>query len=206
MAARPSCLERLRVRTGLTGAFVLAAASGCVMSSEVETHVRYVAAARSCCASPAEFGYRPLDSEWWGTVYAIDERSKIFEFDSGRSPFIAFELPKTAQPRRMRIEGIHFVQADPFANYVFLPLVLFLDENWKPVRATRPQDLSYDFRTPWLELFVGGPDDAARSMVIYTSPELVGPGAEGARSGTAAVPVTQHGTYFGRIRIRITQP
>jgi maltose operon protein len=102
---------------------------------EVEATYR---AAPNCCASPAQFAYAPLSLGQTVTT-AIDETTPAYEFESGKSYFLAYRLPETRAAFSVEI-------LSPLAaggSYAFHPEVLLLDEKYVVVRRVDPRTFNF---------------------------------------------------------------
>src|SRR5688572_2701369 len=92
--------------------FLLAAIalSGCAAGTPssypatTEARLAVFAQATPCCDDPSGFQYRALPPR--GILEAeVGKASPVFDFHSGKSPFVAFELPKQSTPYRVRIKS-----------------------------------------------------------------------------------------------------
>jgi hypothetical protein len=123
---------------------------------------------RVCCASVAEFKFEPLPAK--GGKFKLDQRAPVFDFESGRSYFKAFELPG-AGLRRYRVKS--------YFNGMFIgqyldPVLLILDaEHRELARAALPLrfddgNLFGDQNAHMVGFFAV--DDDARYLVVLTAP------------------------------------
>ena len=82
--------------------------------------------ATPCCDDPSSFRYSELPKQ--GTADAtVDAKSPVFDFQSGVSPFVAYELPDSATPYRIRVKSL-FDRRDGGKAGVFYPVVALLDD------------------------------------------------------------------------------
>ena len=132
----------MRVSTPLLSLVMAAALAGCAATpvqsypAKREARLALYARTKACCDDPSGFTYRPLPERGF-TDASIDRTSSAFEFHSGLSPFVAFELPKVSKPYRLRVKSLfdteHFVAGHSVASHddktsVFYPVVALLDD------------------------------------------------------------------------------
>jgi maltose operon periplasmic protein len=133
------------------------------VSNEVATTF---SSAKSCCASMAEFKYAtlPLPAS---VVTHIENSSPAFAFATGKSYFLAYQLPTSPEGLKLTIKSY------PAGN-IFFPNFLLLDATFKPTRQIGAPDTHFVEPSTWerghyeLEATVL-PDDAARYLVILTT-------------------------------------
>jgi hypothetical protein len=90
--------------------------------------------AQLCCASLKQIDYQALrvgDS----TTYPITDASPLFSFSEGRSYFKAFVLPPYSAPYHLVVSS-HALDdgSGPRRMYLFRPMLVTLDENFRAVR------------------------------------------------------------------------
>ena len=124
------------------------------------------AAAKSCCASMAEFNYKTLTLPA-AIVTHIDDTGPAYDFPTGKSYFLAYRLPSSPQ-------GFTLTISSYFAGHVFFPNFLFLDSQLRPVRHIGAPDTHYVPPSTWVrghyELTTSvKAEDAARYLVILTT-------------------------------------
>jgi maltose operon protein len=136
-----------------------------------------------CCSGYSDFNYEKLvipDTK----VFWLNEESKTFVFDTGKSYFKAFELPKYSSPYSISIKSYKIGQtADSF--YIFSPAVMFLDERFNVTRLLSRNVLQYhaislvDFdaagsaRALEGKITVAADNTDERYMIILTTSELL---------------------------------
>jgi len=83
------------------------------------------------------------------TTASIDQRGQQFEFHTGTSHFLAYQIPKSEQP--LLIDVVSFLKSGNGAldAQVFYPVVAILDKDLFVRRTTSLQDLHFD--SPFLE-------------------------------------------------------
>lgn len=177
------------------------------------------AEAPSCCAGLGELGYAPLQPGS-SHVVGISPAGPVFDFESGKSPFAAFELSRSAEPLRLTVESyMQSTLQSPTTGdqYFFAPRLTLLDAAHRPLRAVE----SYTRRVRYVPVTefaaTGGvgwkivlrtaldPTDGARYAVIHTTDALLKLGtavpAPLAAAGTALI---QHAPV-GRLRVGLEQ-
>ncbi len=96
---------------------------------------------RPCCRSYREISYSQLDVESTRVV-SIGPNDQVFQFETGKSPFAAFELPLVKEPLRLTVES--YMQASLQSpttgdQYFFAPNVVFLDAEYQVLRIREPR-------------------------------------------------------------------
>ncbi len=133
-------LVSTRVKPGFLKSFparfiVLVSACTLLYSCAVtplETVMNRYHEAPACCKGYSEFNYEKLiipDSK----VFWLNEESKAFIFDTGKSYFKAFELPVYSSPYSISIRSYKIGQTAK-SFYIFSPAVMFLDERFNVTR------------------------------------------------------------------------
>ncbi|MBM5812434.1 MAG: hypothetical protein FJ191_10795 [Gammaproteobacteria bacterium] len=152
------------------------------------------AAVAPCCTDPAAFPFQSLPER--GRAEArIDGRSPVFEFQSGPSPFVAFELPRAAGPYQLRVKSLFQPAAD---GGVFYPVLAVLDETFVVLRLTSLDNLRLEpaLATPGGEsglavtLAMDPAAERGRYLVVFTPAALLGPLPEGRRENDLLTPAT----------------
>ena len=135
----------MRNSTGVLTVVIGMALAGCTASSgssyPATKPLRPATYARAtpCCDDPSGFEFVTLPKQ--GRVDAvIDERSPVFDFQSGVSPFVAFELPDQAARYRVRVKSLIHPKADD-TSAVFYPVVALLDETYIVVHMSSLESL-----------------------------------------------------------------
>jgi maltose operon periplasmic protein len=152
-------------------------------AAPLETVMSRYQEASISCAGYREFGYEKLDipdsKSFW-----IDKDSKVFGFDTGKSYFKAFELPKYSSPYSILIKSY---QMGGSPAYIFSPAIMFLDERFAVTRFIEKGIFNYtrislletsSWETGWafaLEAKIPiTPENANdRYMVILTTDDLI---------------------------------
>lgn len=172
----------------------------------------------ACCEDPAAFPFQTLPER--GQVVArIDRGSPVFQFQSGASPFVAFDLPRATVPYQIRVKSL-FDAAAP--GTVFYPVTAVLDETFIVLRLTGLDNLRVEtaLATPGGEtglattVTVDPATERGRYLVVFTPAALLGPLPEGRRENDLLTPATlawleQHGDAVvppsrqGRLQITV---
>lgn len=178
------------------------------------------ARATPCCDDPSGFRFIELPKQ--GHVDAeIDAKSPVFDFQSGVSPFVAYQLPDQASRYRIRVKSF-FDPEGGDATGVFYPVIALLDDTYIVVHMTGLESLRLE---PALATVGGemglaasiGIDPAERRgkyLVVFTPAALLGKlppeDREGdvlslaalawlERTGEGALPASP----YGRVRITV---
>lgn len=109
--------------------------SGC--ATPHSTVIKYYQDASICCVSMHEFNFESIqigDSK----SFDLNENSPAYLFDTGKSYFKAFVLPRLSYPYQVSISS--YMLGDYIDSaYIFFPHVLTLNENYEVLRTTDPQ-------------------------------------------------------------------
>lgn len=154
----------------------------------------------SCCENFSELPYRKLVVEQRLDI-SLDENSPVFDFDSGRYFFQAFELPEWQGPLQVTFVAGTFGSAGRVG--VVRPVIRMLDAQFKQTRQLGPDDARhwqgsrFDFT-----VFINSEDSAERYMVVAPAPagERVG------RKGLGYAPVqVGHGVLVMPVTVGANQ-
>ncbi len=140
--------------------------------------------AKECCQSMAGFQYEPL-LEGKRVDFTLDASSPAFRFETGKSYFKAFSLPKRQIPYYVHIKSFALGETIKTAH-IFYPQLAVLDEHYAVVARNNPETVfvtkagvTETASVSWTALGikfedalrVNHPD--ARSVVIYTTDEIL---------------------------------
>ncbi len=140
--------------------------------------------AKECCQSMAEFRYEPL-FEGKRVDFKLDASSHAFRFETGKSYFKAFSLPKKQLPYYIHIKSFALGETIKTAH-LFYPQLALLDEHYTVVARNDPATVfvtkagvTETASVSWTALGikfedylrVNHPD--ARFVVIYTTDEML---------------------------------
>jgi hypothetical protein len=185
----------MRVSTGFLGAVAAAALAGCATQvpssypAGTEARLQTFARATPCCDDPSGFRFVALPRQGHADAM-VDTTSPVFDFQSGLSPFVAFELPHESRPYRVRVKSL-FDAKGGGADGVFYPVVALLDDTYIVVHLTGLESLRLE---PALAT-VGGESGLAVSvgidpaeqtgkyLVVFTPAALLGMPPAGDREG-----------------------
>jgi len=203
-----------------------AALAGCASSSgasypaAASARLATYARATPCCDDPSGFRFVALPKQGH-TDAVIDGSSPVFDFQSGVSPFVAYELPEQASRYRIRVKSL-FDPGEKDDAGIFYPVIALLDDTFIVVHMTGLESLRLE---PALTT-VGGESGLAVSigldpaeqqgkyLVVFTPAALLGNAPpddrEGdmlslsamawmERGGESALPASP----YGRIRVTV---
>jgi maltose operon protein len=147
--------------------------SGCV--SQIPSLQQGLSETPPCCTSFSQMNYtKSLDG---GDInFDINERSKVYEFEVGKSYFAAVEI----RPNSTEFEITTYIVGNWIpTTHVFWPSIIFLDENHVPLRTLNSVTMRRGLN---MHLIRGNIDWSANILikpeekyaVIYTSPRNVG--------------------------------
>ena len=137
-----------------------------------------------CCKSLAEFKYEPISNNE-AITFKLDQSADAFMFQTGKSYFRAFSLPKGRSPYYIYIKSFALGE-DIKTSHIFYPQLALLDENFIVVKQSNPEDfalmkagVSETASVSWTALrikfdgsfFVDNP--TARYAVIFTTEKLL---------------------------------
>ena len=91
--------------------------------------------ASSCCRSYSEIQYAELYPNQ-NLEIKIDPESPAYDFETGKSFFLAYKLPVTNLPYKMTIKSF-------FSGHAFYPSVLLLDGEYKVTRSVSKSEFKY---------------------------------------------------------------
>jgi hypothetical protein len=205
--------------TARATSFARVAAAACAVllgaaAAAAPTDLALVEATAPCCADPSRFGWQALPSE--GSVdFAIDRKSPLFEFQSGKSFFHAFRLPSSGRPYTLELRSFLEDAESPRSARVFFPVLAVLTDDFLVSRATDLDALRFDL--PMLEQTIAPayrvqlPIDPAntreRYLVVFTPTQLLA--ARGVQVTTpesaaqAARSAFLGASAFGRFRVTL---
>jgi len=183
-----------------------------------EARLALYAEATACCDDPSGFRFNALPSRGFADA-VVDRSSQLFDFHSGLSPFVAFELPAQTVPYRIRVKSLFDRNGD---EGVFYPVIALLDDTYIVTQMTGLDNLRLEpalatvggeaglavslavipaqQRGRYLVVFtpaavLGAPPDSRREGDLLTASSL----AWMERRGEAALPASP----YGRIRITV---
>lgn len=171
---------------------------------------------RPCCKSYREISYSQLDVESTRVV-SIGPNDQVFQFETGKSPLLAFELPLVKEPLRLTVES--YMQSSlqsPMTDnqYFFAPNLVLLDAEYRVLRVQEPRNRHVRY-VPVTEFFgTGGlgwkivwgtdieADEGVRFAIIRTTERLLAEDTKMPLVRTGATgPVAYPNAPTGRMRI-----
>jgi hypothetical protein len=208
---------------GAVAASALAACATQPSSSypaSTEARLAAYAKATPCCDDPSGFSYGVLPRQGHAEAIVSDE-SPVFDFQSGLSPFVAYELPDQSTRYRIRVKSVFDGKGRAEAG-VFYPVVALLDDTFIVVHMTGPDSLRLEpaLATPGGEpglavsIGIDPAEQEGKYLVVFTPATMLGkpppPDREGdvlsvsalaymEQRGEAAIPASP----YGRLRITV---
>jgi hypothetical protein len=181
---------------------IAAALAGCAATSvqsypaKPEARLALYARTKACCDDPSAFTYQPLPEQ--GSVEAdVGRASPAFEFHSGLSPFVAFELPKVKAAYRLRVKSFFDTGRSDEAS-IFYPVIALLDDTFIVLRMSGLDNLRLEpsLATAGGEtgLAVTVPidpaTDEARYLIVFTPAAVLGKAPDSRREGDLLTPAS----------------
>ena len=176
--------------------------------------------ATPCCDDPSGFRFSALPKQGFADA-TVDASSPVFDFQSGLSPFAAYELPDTSTPYRIRVKSLFDRRGADKAG-VFYPVVALLDETFIVVHMTGLESLRLEPALATaggesgfaVSLGVNPAEQKGKYLVVFTPAAILGKAPDDDREGDmlslssmaylerrgeSALPASP----YGRIRITI---
>lgn len=146
-------------------------------TAPLKTVTRQYEDAPLCCKSFRDFDYEKIEAGD-RKKFRIDGDSRAFLFDTGKSFFMAFELPEYRRPYSITIKSF-FIGDRIQTSYIFSPEVIFLDEDFKVARKIDGRAFRYvkpffgPARNLKVEIPVTDEDQPDKYMIILTTKNLL---------------------------------
>jgi hypothetical protein len=185
-----------------------------------EARLATYAKATPCCDDPSGFSYGTLPRQGHAQA-VVDVESPVFDFQSGLSPFVAFELPDQTSRYRIRVKSVFDGKAGA-EDGVFYPVIALLDDTFIVVHMTGPDSLRLEPALatpggePGLAVSVGidPAEQEGKYLVVFTPAALLGKPPSADREGdmlslSALAYMEQRGeaalpaSPYGRLRITV---
>ena len=135
-------------------------------ATSVEKQSASLQQAHSCCASIKELPFTPLVTS---RKIKLDQSAQVFDFNNGRSYFVAYELPGTGT-RKFRIKSFF---NGMFIGQYFDPVILVLDASRNEITVGTLQLTFFEAGPSWDgEAHMLGEfsvDSRAKYLVLLTS-------------------------------------
>ena len=176
--------------------------------------------ATPCCDDPSGFRFGALPKQGYADA-VVDSKSPVFDFQSGLSPFAAFELPDASSPYRVRVKSL-FDRKDGGKSGVFYPVVALLDDAFIVVHITGLESLRLEPALATaggesglaVSLGIDPAEQKGKYLVVFTPATILGRAPNSDREGdmvslSAQAYLERHGeasippSPYGRIRITI---
>jgi hypothetical protein len=217
----------MKIAVASFASMAIAALAGCASQpapsypADPESRLATYDEATPCCDDPSAFPFTALPRQ--GNADAtIGPESPVFDFQSGLSPFAAFELPDDATtPYRIRVKSL-FDRKGGGEDGVFYPAVALLDDSFIVVHITGLDSLRLEPALATaggesglaVSIGVNPAEQKGKYLVVFTPAALLGKAPdedrEGdmltlssmaymERKGQAALPPSP----YGRIRLTI---
>jgi len=173
----PFCFPGIVAALALTGC---ATSSGTSYPAATAARLATYAKATPCCDDPSGFPFVALPKQGHADA-VIDATSPVFDFQSGVSPFVAYELPDQESRYRIRVKSL-FDPKGGDASAAFYPVIALLDDAYIVVHMTGLESLRLE---PALAT-VGGEsglavsigldpaDQKGKYLVVFTPAALLG--------------------------------
>jgi Maltose operon periplasmic protein precursor (MalM) len=161
-----------------------------------ESRLAVFAEATPCCDDPSGFPFTALPQR--GIAEAdLTRTSPVFDFHSGLSPFVAFELPQQTTPYRVRVKSV-FDAKNGGADGVFYPVVVLLDEAFIVVHMTGVDNLRLEpaLATPGgapglsVSIAIDPAEQPGKYLIVFTPGVLLGAQPDLRREGDMLTPPT----------------
>ena len=176
----------MRNSTTVLGAIAVTALVACATQPSSsypagsEARLATYAKATPCCDDPSGFSYGTLPRQGYAQA-TVDAKTPVFDFQSGLSPFVAFELPDQPSRYRIRVKSV-FDGKDGGMGGVFYPVVALLDDTYIVVHMTGPESLRLEpaLATPGGEpglavsIGVDPAEQEGKYLVVFTPAALLG--------------------------------
>lgn len=209
----------MKLLAGMLAAAQFGCAAGPSPSYPANTRERLASYAKAtpCCDDPSGFRYVALPEQGFADAN-IDRTSPVFDFHSGLSPFVAYELPKTTASYRLRVKSFFEPGED---SPVFYPVIAVLDDTFIVTQLTGLDSLRVE---PALATAGGEtgltvtlpvePGDGGKYLIVFTPAALLGKAPAERREGDLLTPsslawlerraeIASPPSPYGRIRITV---
>ena len=145
-----------------------------------EARLATYAKATPCCDDPSGFSYGALPRQGHAQA-TVDAKTPVFDFQSGLSPFVAYELPDQPSRYRIRVKSV-FDRKHGGKDGVFYPVVALLDDTYIVVHMTGPESLRLEpaLATPGgepglaISIGVDPSEQEGKYLVVFTPAALLG--------------------------------
>jgi hypothetical protein len=161
-----------------------------------EARLALYAEATPCCDDPSGFPFKGLPPRGFADAI-VDLASPVFDFHSGMSPFVAFELPAQTAPYRVRVKSLFEAGGDDDGS-VFYPVVALLDETFIVTQMTGLDNLRLEPALATVggeaglavSLVVNPTELQGKYLVVFTPAALLGARPDNRREGDMLTPAS----------------
>lgn len=189
----------MRRPTQLLIAVAAAACAGCAGAptqsypASTDARLALYAEMTPCCDDPSGFRFAALPPRGYADA-VLDRASQVFDFHSGMSPFVAFELPAQTAPYRVRVKSLFDAKSDDDA--VFYPVVALLDDTFIVTQMTGLDNLRLEPALATVggetglavSLGINPAEQRVRYLVVFTPAALLGAPPDNRREGDLLTP------------------
>ncbi len=185
----------MRISIAVLVAITAADFAGCATEprqsypATTEARLALYAKATACCDDPSGFPFNALPQQGHADA-VVDLASPVFDFHSGLSPFVAFELPAESAPYRIRVKSLFDRNGGDDAG-VFYPVVALLDDTFIVVHMTGLDNLRLEPALATVggeaglavSLGIDPAEQKGRYLVVFTPAALLGAPPDSRREG-----------------------
>ena len=158
-----------------------------------EARLALYAEATPCCDDPSGFRFNALPPRGFADAI-VDRASQVFDFHSGLSPFVAFELPVQTLPYRVRVKSLFDARSDD--DGVFYPVIALLDDTFIVTQMTGLDNLRLEPALATVggeaglavSLGIDPAEQRGKYLVIFTPAALLGAPPDSRREGDMLTP------------------
>ena len=187
--------------------------------ASTEARLALYAEATPCCDDPSGFRFSALPPRGYADA-VIDRTSQVFDFHSGVSPFVAFELPAQTVPYRVRVKSLFDAGGDD--DGVFYPVIALLDDTFIVTHMTALDNLRLEPALATVggeaglavSLGIDPAEQRGKYLVVFTPAALLGAPPDNRREGDMLTPssiawlerrgeTALSASPYGRLRITV---
>ena len=184
-----------------------------------EARLALYAEATPCCDDPSGFRFNALPRRGFADA-VVDRASQVFDFHSGLSPFVAFELPAQTAPFRVRVKSLFDAKSDGHA--VFYPVVALLNDTFIVTQMTGLDNLRLEPALATVggeaglavSLGIDPAEQQGKYLVVFTPAALLGAPPDNRRESDMLTPASMAwlerrgetalpASPYGRLRITV---
>ncbi len=159
--------------------------------ASTEARLALYARTTACCDDPSGFRFSTLPARGFADA-VVGRDSQAFDFHSGMSPFVAFELPAQPAPYRIRVKSLFDADSDG----VFYPVVALLDDTFIVTQMTGIDNLRLEPALATVggeaglavSLAINPAEQRGKYLVVFTPAALLGAPPDSRREGDLLTP------------------